>query len=535
MLCVIFLTAAFFMSNLSVHRTLIERIVDEFESKHQELEHLGDYLQSARVIDAIRYFTHSNQASSFQVPALNISSTSCAIEKLKKEYWHKVVVDTGVFHTLPAARRAEWTQQLNRELPPFTEVNVTSTLKDLMLNHDKFFAERVDGIFKALSGSHVTNEPQGFSKRMIFESLYKCVAALTDLRIVVSELFKRKSAITENMTRKNLEFAHNTAPGKWMICDGGIFRFRVYKKSTVHVEIHPHVAWKLNEYLALLYPMAIPPAVRKRTHSEKFLPVIFDLVPSEIIHLLSLSRNALSVDESRVNNVTRIENTIYVDGKLFKEMPNSIQRQYHAIMDSLNGSLIRAKNFNNTYYEYYKFEYDVKPVIAHILLTGQLPNQQSFQYYPTTCERLQETVLEYAELEPHHKKLEPSAGSGHLAERMGLDTVCVELSATRCEILSSKGFKEVYCENFLSFALRVNTKFDRIIMNPPFADGRALQHVRLACHLLAPGGTLTAIVPVNFDGSSIDNVRISKESLPFKNAFVGTGIVVKVICIELVI
>jgi 16S rRNA G1207 methylase RsmC len=116
---------------------------------------------------------------------------------------------------------------------------------------------------------------------------------------------------------------------------------------------------------------------------------------------------------------------------------------------------------------------------------------------------------------------------------MGADTVCVELSSSRCEILKAKGFNNVICEDFVMWAQKTDQKFDRIVMNPPFADGRALQHVRLALTLLKTEGKLTAVVPANFDVSKLEGAECIDSSGNFKGAFVGTGVVVKIISLKL--
>ncbi len=100
---------------------------------------------------------------------------------------------------MPEGRRWEWYEQIkNREVPKFERGAVISTLKDMLLNRDRFLAERVDGIFKALSKEHVTNQPQGFSKRMIlyvYDNLglttHKNVGHVNDLRAVISKFMER--------------------------------------------------------------------------------------------------------------------------------------------------------------------------------------------------------------------------------------------------------------------------------------------------------------------------------------------------------
>ncbi len=58
-----------------------------------------------------------------------------------------------------------------RKTPAFEPSTVRETLTTLLADRGKFFAQRVDGIFRALSRSHVTNSPSGFRKRMILEGV----------------------------------------------------------------------------------------------------------------------------------------------------------------------------------------------------------------------------------------------------------------------------------------------------------------------------------------------------------------------------
>jgi hypothetical protein len=51
--------------------------------------------------------------------------------------------------------------------------------------------------------------------------------------------------------------AHNCETGQWMNVDGNLMRVKIFKNGNAHFEIHPDVAWKLNEVLAHSMP-AIP-------------------------------------------------------------------------------------------------------------------------------------------------------------------------------------------------------------------------------------------------------------------------------------
>jgi predicted RNA methylase len=167
------------------------------------------------------------------------------------------------------------------------------------------------------------------------------------------------------------------------------------------------------------------------------------------------------------------------------------------------------------------FDYDARDVINQIITSGCIPDRASHQFYPTPAELAQKAV-EMAEITDSDTCLEPSAGTGGLADFMPKDqTLCVEISRLHCDVLEKKGF-EVVCNDFLEFR---KGKYSVICINPPFADGRAKAHVEHALTMLAPKGRLVAILPASFKGkpfksggketwtNSIDNA--------FKNASVS--------------
>lgn len=123
--------------------------------------------------------------------------------------------------------------------------------------------------------------------------------------------------------------------------------------------------------------------------------------------------------------------------------------------------------------------------------------------------------------------LEPSAGTGNLSRALiaaGYDPaqiVQVEKHIRLSQGLHSFGIVVNSC--FLEYAetaCRGATRFERVVMNPPFSDVR--KHVAAAVGLLAPCGMLVALVPVTFRGGE------ELETLPpdtFAHAKVHTKIV----------
>ncbi len=177
-------------------------------------------------------------------------------------------------------------------------------------------------------------------------------------------------------------------------------------------------------------------------------------------------------------------------------------------------------------------------------------------FFPTPS-AVADEMIEIADIQPGMNVLEPSAGWGHIAERIreaGVEPDVVELSGKRRELLEAKGFNlvggdflELKPRKFFTYGdvfrapdgqlgvmrgsngmggSRVGLDFldengqpdrrrggwysrddlegvehrgtqsgyDRILMNPPFSDRRDAEHVQHAYSLLKPGGRLVAIM-----------------------------------------
>ena len=113
-------------------------------------------------------------------------------------------------------------------------------------------------------------------------------------------------------------------------------------------------------------------------------------------------------------------------------------------------------------------------------------------FFPTPASTVDE-MIEAAGIQEGMSVLEPSAGMGHIAERIreaGADPDVVELSNERKELLEAKGFN-VVGRDFMEVA---EGQYDRILMNPPFGGRRDAEHVQHAYDLLKPGGRLVAIM-----------------------------------------
>jgi len=159
----------------------------------------------------------------------------------------------------------------------------------------------------------------------------------------------------------------------------------------------------------------------------------------------------------------------------------------------------------------------VGAVLEEALLEGEVEKNPLgfFETPPAIVERL----IDAAWVEAHHLVLEPSAGRGMIAgglARRGVQAMTlVELDAQRCVTLRAGGF-DVVQGDFLDPALELG-RFDRVVMNPPFAKRVDLAHVRRAHGLLLPGGRLAAIMAAGVE------FREERGSREFRDLVASTG------------
>ena len=121
-------------------------------------------------------------------------------------------------------------------------------------------------------------------------------------------------------------------------------------------------------------------------------------------------------------------------------------------------------------------------------------NRGWLDFFPTPV-AVTEEMLAAADIRPGMAVLEPSAGMGHIADRIrekGVEPVVAELEPQKRELLEAKGY-EVIGKDFMK-DIPEGKSYDRIVMNPPFSKRQDTEHVRRAYDLLKPGGRLVAIV-----------------------------------------
>ncbi len=118
------------------------------------------------------------------------------------------------------------------------------------------------------------------------------------------------------------------------------------------------------------------------------------------------------------------------------------------------------------------------------------------QLFPTPAE-LAERMVELAEIEPGQDVLEPSGGTGRIIiairkAQPEANITAIEIKPHLADVLRAAYRVPTHCKDFLRCNGELGS-FDRILMNPPFANAQDIEHIEHALHMLKPGGRLVAI------------------------------------------
>lgn len=508
-----------------VDTDLIDQLIAEYTDKQHKIALVSETIHGTDLGETLPFFLDGNcrdNRGGMTHMAKSMFELEGALKSLDAAFWNKAFTSIGIWDDMPEKRREEWREKIREnKTAEFEETAVRQVLDALDRSRHLFLAERVDGIFRRLSTEHVTNRPEGFFKRMINNYCYeglaygspypssRYVGYLHDFRCVIAKFMGRDQP-AYNSSSKLLSIAY-TRPGNWMTVDGGSFRLRAYKKGTVHIEVNPEFAYRMNMILAALYPTHIPSQFRAKpkTKPKEFLMASRPL-PFAVVELLaSFTKRAHS---------PLVLNTMlsaHDDEKL-----RAFKKEAYTIMEMIGG-VFDEKHFTCT------FDYDPKEVLEDIIVSGCIPDHKTHQFYPTP-EELGRIAYEIAAEGDSDLMtwLEPSAGTGGLAKFMDPErTVCVEISKLHATILEARGY-EVFCGDFLTHR---SSMFDRVLMNPPFSEGRWKAHVEHAAGFLKPGGRLVAILPASAKNKDFLVGFDMKWSKTYDNLFEGTSVSVVIL------
>ena len=463
---------------------------------------------------------------------------------LRSDYWMRVMALTDVLSVMNTEKKDAWDKQFTADrylnppqvIPEFSLEAVTSTVVNLLNDRNQFMHERVYGVFKSLSINHKTNKSFGFSTRMITTGACtrdrypsgnivtdiknSGIAPLSELRLVCA-FFRGETLMEVHDTNKLVKQAiEHEGFGQWSALDGNSLRFRLYKNGSLHIEVHPDIAEKLNNILAAYIPLALP--ADRTAHSSKTVKAFPSL------------KNCIDFHSRMLIGDLKVEKTFLDDKPVWSIWlsPSSVtyesgQKTVSDVLRFMGAKLDRYSA---------KFDYDPQVPLRYVAQMGYVPDVVSHQFYPSS-----RSISEYVDslLSPGEDDtlLEPSAGQGGLLQAVSpaVSTICVELDALNCKILSAKGYEDVIEGDFLAWSKKYpSRKFSCVALNPPFSDKRAQLHLSAAASHLESGGRLAAVLPLSLVNLDIlpDDDFFTQWGEIFHKQFADTSISVRVLYVE---
>jgi hypothetical protein len=180
---------------------MLDGLLGQYQSQRRRIESVAVFIEDPDTLPAMHYFIEGNQNRDRSTPtASQLFCLKGAVAALNSAFWSKALGLTDVLDMMPQARRTEWHTTIREQTAPdFEEETVRNTITELPNRRSKFLAERVDGIFRGLSGEHVTNAPEAFGKRMIIANALSSygyaessrTGLINDLRCVIAKFMGR--------------------------------------------------------------------------------------------------------------------------------------------------------------------------------------------------------------------------------------------------------------------------------------------------------------------------------------------------------
>ncbi|RVR37231.1 DUF4942 domain-containing protein, partial [Enterobacter hormaechei] len=316
---------------------------------------------------------------------------------LRSEYWKRVMALTDVLSVMSDEKKNEWDKQFTadryhrppQEIPEFTLDAVVATVVTLLNDRHQFIKERVYAVFQSLSRHHKTNKAFGFSTRMITVGVCEGVKdkwvklkvefkesglmPLSELRVICS-YFRGETVKPVYDTKKMVEnMVGHAGFRNWISLDGNSIRFRVYKNGSMHIDVHPDIAERLNNILAAIVPLALP--TERLAHYKATLQEFPALKRCIDFHSrMQLAELEFTRNEKEWSSWTSL----------------GYAGEFADKTRQVNAEVLRFLGARITSY-HVTFDYDPTEVMRFIGHMGAMPDIVSHQFYPSSL-RLSEYV-----------------------------------------------------------------------------------------------------------------------------------------------
>lgn len=455
---------------------------------------------SAFAYGAEVYHQSKSKSAYWALDLLELFDLPRAINARQENFWFRSFELLSLTNILPQQLWEQWKasftawrtiskggERTSAGIPPFDRSTVYRALSLIESHRANFFSMRVSALWAGLSKSHKTNWGSGFHARFILNYMYNEHGSTTEKDRVFHDLINICSAIVtgaeDPFTSAYAELRHaREKHGEWVEVMGGYLRIKAFLKGTLHVEVHPSIAYKMNISLSFLHPNALhdeatlkPP--RRKTGYGSVELVKMPIPPQVRSYLRECTQ------EQQPDGLWALEQ---------RRSSLGVGRLSGAIKAMIDEAMAQIGGVRQG--DTHLFDYPPQDVISEIVLSGKVPDKVSHQFYLTPTELAKEFV-EWVGVDEHALCYETSAGTGAIAKQMPLQTFCVEVDRLRAMALDKMGF-EVKQADFLRLTPSdLHGAADAVLMNPPYA-GRAWQdHMEHAVEFVREGGTIGAILP----------------------------------------
>lgn len=456
------------------------------------------------------------------------------LKSVDARYWAELIKRSAISEHLSYKAKESWMSSINTgNTPAFTRENIVDTLKEWAGMRVQFFLDRIETLWESLSKEHKTNQKSYFASTLILPNDDACI--FSELRQIVATTLGRPAPMTgiSGSSAVFCKIRQDEEYGSWLTVDGGAFEVKVYRKGTVHVRLHPETAAKMNDILAMKFPLAIANTARTVSKADKLasrpLTRVEDMLPAHVLNQL-YDKKVFNKDAN-----THLARTL----KLPSDSPRywtpcsaDIHTDTRRVLTWLGATFLLTETS-----EVACFDYDISDALGTLLRKGTLPNIASYQFYPTrgeVGEIAAHTLFSHLNDDGTFNYCEPHGGHGDLAAHLPQDrTTVVELSDINAHILSAKGY-DVTQTDFLKYAKTTTARFNGVLMNPPFKDMQAYIHTAMAMSLLKDNGVLVSIMPSSARCQLIKDYSkhyTITHSEPYCNQFDDANVTVEVVTV----
>jgi predicted RNA methylase len=512
----------------------VDDLIRQYEQGEIEMRRLYQSLMSQENRGALEsfafgakaYYQSTSKGHYWPMELLEMFNLSRAISARQESYWFQLFELCGLTSILPAALWEKWTDSFTGwrtpggvAIPTFDRPTVYSALSLIEAHRANFFSMRVDSVWKSRSGWHRTNVGHVFHERGIYDRVYDEDGSTTGRDRGFYDLFNLCSMIMSGVedpffdVDALLASARKNHCGEWVVAMDGVLRIRAYMRGTLHCEIHPEVATRLNIALAYIHGDALadeatlkPP--RHRSTQFGGAALVRTIIPAQVRGYLAGCYCQHREDGLWLLRPGHAMNLINKLSGVVKGMIDEALTQIGGVRDGAG----------------HLFDYAPADVVSEIVKSGTVPEKVSHQFYSTEPQTAAEFV-EWVGVNEADLCYETSAGTGAIAKLMPLQTYCVEIDRLRAMALDKMGFEVKHADFLKLKPSDLNGPADTLLMNPPYA-GRAWQdHIEHAVQFVKEGGVIGAILP---EGAPLKMPKLHGldvvYSAPMKNRFKGTSI-----------